>query len=91
MCYFLKRILPFFVCITGVMLGIRAFSPYYYGNPIYLEKFGYLNDTKEEYDLVFMGSSRTLRQVNPKHVDEELSVSNALISIALNCVFHLGR
>lgn len=89
MCYFLKRILPFFVCITGVMLGIRAFSPYYYGNPIYLEKFGYLNDTKEEYDLVFMGSSRTLRQVNPKHVDEELSADTQSFNLGAGGTFGL--
>jgi hypothetical protein len=71
------------------MLGLRAFSPYYYGNPIYLEKFGYLNHTEEEYDLVFMGSSRTLRQVNSKKVDEELSGATRSFNLGAGGTFGL--
>jgi len=72
MCYFLKQIFVFFFCVYGLMFGLRLAVPYYYANPIYLEKFNYLDKTDADHDLVFMGSSRTFRQIAPRKIDEEM-------------------
>ena len=59
------------ILLAGAAIaGIRAQFPYDVGNKMYHQKKEYLLDHIEEYNTVFMGSSRILRQVDPAIVDE---------------------
>jgi len=70
------------------MWGLSVIAPYYYGNPIYLEKFTYLEDSNG-HNLVFMGSSRTLRQLNPVVVDSVIPEMSQSFNLGAGGTFGL--
>ena len=57
------------------LYGFRILAPYYYANPDIVAKSGFLSDNAD-FDIVFMGSSRVFRHIDPAIIDEVMGESN---------------
>lgn len=68
--YFLTRLICVIAAVALVVGAIRFFVPFYYGNPIYIEKFKNLRAVEDEVSAIFFGSSHTFRQLSPVVFDE---------------------
>ncbi len=73
--FIIKSIVFFFLLFTLNGL-IRNFIPYWWGNPGYIEKYEYLRDNKDDYNMIFLGSSRIYRHVIPAILDKKLKKFN---------------
>ena len=69
---FLLKILFFGIVILLINVILRWFVPYSWGNPGFEIKRTYLKENSYKYNTVFLGSSKTYRQIIPKYFDEYL-------------------
>lgn len=72
---FLLKVGSFFGVLFVCLFGFRSLAPYYYANPDIVAKFGYLRENTS-FDLLFLGSSRVYRHVDPDIIDEIMGESN---------------
>lgn len=69
---FLKSSGILFLLFLGINQFQFFFTPPFYGNPAFEQKFNYFSSTTQGYNTVFFGSSLTFRQINPQQFDSTL-------------------
>lgn len=70
------KILLFVMLLWGVNQATHWFVPYFWGNDGWAAKYRYFREHSSEYNVLFMGSSQTYRQVNPNIFDNQLKNQN---------------
>jgi len=73
---FLKKIILFGIILIGIFQSqkiIDLWSGPFWGNKVMYEKMLYLQEDTTEYDLIFIGSSRTHVHVIPQIIDSVLN------------------
>lgn len=86
--FFLLRVFGFFFLLAAVLWGGRSLAPYYYANPILVDKFTHLR-SENDYNMVIFGSSRTFRQVDARLLDEALDLGKRTFNLGAGGTFGL--
>lgn len=84
---FILKILAFILLVVLAEQIIKLYFPFYHGNEIIEEKIELIEQNKSDCNLIFIGSSRTHRQINPHIVDSIYNRTNTPESIKS---FNLG-
>jgi len=80
---FILRFFGFIIVVLIINQIIKAAIPYWWGNPYYAEKIEYLKKEKSNYNLIFLGSSRIYRQIDPEIFDRVVSKDHNILSFNL--------
>jgi hypothetical protein len=65
----------FFVTLVGVFTLIGGLLPFPKVDDVY-QKWSYFRARKDQYDIVFLGSSRVYRQIIPRQFDENVKAAS---------------
>ena len=76
---FILRFFGFIIVVLIINQIIKAAIPYWWGNPYYAEKIEYLKKEKSNYNLIFLGSSRIYRQIDPEIFDRVVSKDHNIL------------
>jgi len=66
---FILKMIAFIILLVLLLNLFEFITPYYYGNDVFEAKMNYLKRHAQKYNMVFIGSSRTYRHINPPLFD----------------------
>ena len=81
---FLKKLFFFSLLYLGVRSGIEWYTPYHAGNPHFTKRLSALSHEGFRPSVMFLGSSQTYRQIDPRLFDSIVSVETGHTDTSYN-------